>query len=184
MVLLPPSKTTLQIHKSWSQTLFGVSFTTLERWWSVTAVSGRSYYLQSSRAHSSQNTAEILARLMFQGKVKATLQLLSSSSRGIFFPLMLLWVIILSWMNWRRSIPLHPPLTMTLWLTLSFLHQKLAIRWYLKDFMEQLFVNPASKLREQQVHLALTLLVGGTCAPPSSLFWLIYVNPLLLWCKG
>ena len=43
--------------------------------------------LQSSRAHSSQDTAKVFARLMFQGKVKAALRLLSSNSRGDFLPL-------------------------------------------------------------------------------------------------
>ena len=43
--------------------------------------------LQSSRAHSSQDSAKAFAWLMFQGKVKAALWLLSSNSRGDFLPL-------------------------------------------------------------------------------------------------
>jgi len=98
----------------------------------------------------------------------------------IFFPLMLLWVSILFWTSWRRNIPLRPPSTMPLWLIMSFLYQKLAIKWYLKDSMEQLFVIPASKLKGQQVYPALMLLVGGVCVPPSSLLQLTYVVHLHL----
>ena len=90
---------------------------------------------------------------------------------------MLLWVTILFWTSWRKNIPLHPPL-----LTLSFFHQKLDIRWYLKDSVEQLFVTPASKFKGQQVCLVLILLAGGACAPPSSLLQLIYVVPFNFFC--